>query len=293
MGKSVILPPNVIAKREQLLQFLSQCDRLVVAFSGGVDSAVVAQAAFVARGENAVAVTAVSPSLASGEADAAAEIARQIGISHRFIQTSEMADPNYVRNAGDRCYYCKQELYSSLDDLYRDSLATGGVVVNGANTDDLGDHRPGMQAAKKFDVRSPLIEASLSKDEVRLLAKDWNLPVWDKPASPCLSSRVAYGLEVTTERLARIDKAERYLREKLQIRELRVRHEANDLARIELPIESLSLLAHAEDRADVVRVLRDFGFRFVTIDLAGFRSGSLNEALPTVELTIAAKSQST
>jgi uncharacterized protein len=156
--------------------------------------------------------------------------------------------------------------------------------VNGANLDDRGDYRPGMQAAREHQVRSPLIEAGLTKDDVRVLARHWDLAVWDKPASPCLSSRIAYGLEVTPERVERVDRAERYLRETIGVRELRVRHEPNDLARIEIPAASLARLADEALRRQICESLHKLGFKYVTLDLEGFRSGSMNAVLPLVEL---------
>jgi uncharacterized protein len=267
-------------KTERLMTALSAWGRVAVAFSGGVDSAVVACAAQRACGAAAVAVTADSPSLAAGELDAARQIAARIGIRHVVIRTNEFARPGYQRNAGDRCYYCKTELYSQLEG--RAAELGVDVIVNGANVDDQGDYRPGMRAATEHAVRSPLIEAGFTKSDVRSLAQEWDLPVWDKPASPCLSSRIAYGVEVTPERVRRVDDAEQFLRESLGIRELRVRLEANDLARIELPLDSVPLLVSPETRLQVTERLRSLGFRYVTLDLEGFRSGSLNAALPLV-----------
>jgi uncharacterized protein len=267
-------------KTERLLCALRAYGRVAVAFSGGVDSAVVACAAQRACGDAAVAVTADSPSLAAGELNAARTIAALIGIRHLVISTDEFTRPGYRRNAGDRCYHCKTELYSQLEGRAEELGAD--VIVNGANLDDRGDYRPGMQAATEHAVRSPLIEAGFTKGDVRALAREWNLPVWDKPASPCLSSRIAYGVEVTPERVRRVDDAELFLREVLGLRELRVRLEANDLARIEVPLEAVPRLAAPEVRAGVMERLRSLGFRYVTLDLEGFRSGSLNAALPLV-----------
>ncbi len=207
-------------KRDRLLAILGSCGRVAVAFSGGVDSAVVAKAAHVACGENAVAVTAVSASLASGEREAAEKLAKQIGIRHRVIETQEFENPDYLKNAPDRCYFCKTELYTRLERLLVpvgeslgiDSGLEFDVLVNGANLDDKGDYRPGMKAAREHAVRSPLIEADFTKADVRQLAAHWELPVWDKPATPCLSSRIAYGLSVTPERVRRVDEAEQFLR---------------------------------------------------------------------------------
>lgn len=279
-----ILTAELMTKRDLLLRLLSSYGRVAVAFSAGVDSTVVAQAAQLACGTAAVAATAVSDSLAAGELESARALARQIGIRHEVLQTTEFANPDYLRNAGDRCYHCKTELYTQLEGMTEQLNVD--VIVNGANVDDQGDYRPGMQAANEHQVRSPLIEAGLTKAEVRELARHWDLPVWDKPASPCLSSRIAYGLEVTPERVRRVDAAEQFLRQRLGIRELRVRHEAHDLARIEVAVEELPRLVAADLRAEITTHLRSLGFRFVTIDLDGFRSGSLNAALPLVTLQL-------
>ncbi len=269
-------------KREALLDILRQGGRVAVAFSGGVDSAVVACAAQLACGERAFAVTAASPSLASGELENAVDIARRIGIRHVVIDTQEFSQTGYIQNAGNRCYFCKSELYVRIEELaVREPF---DLLVNGANADDLGDHRPGMIAATQHQVRSPLLEVGVTKAEVRELALEWNLPVWDKPASPCLSSRIAYGVEVTPERVARVDAAEVWLRDLLGIRELRVRLEAHDLARIEVPVEAVARLSSDDLRTRTAAHLRSLGFRYVTIDLEGFRSGSLNAALAPVDL---------
>ncbi len=276
------LDPQLQQKRDRLLAILTGLGRVGVAFSGGVDSAVVAKAAHIACGRNAVAFTAVSLSLATGEREAAVELAKTIGIPHRIIETREFETAEYLKNAPDRCYFCKTELYSRLEELLPDLGID--ALVNGANLDDRGDYRPGMQAAREHQVRSPLIEAGLTKDDVRALAQYWELPVWDKPATPCLSSRIAYGLEVTPERVQRVDQAELYLRKELGLRELRVRHEANDLARIEIPITDVSRLADPDVRQNVCARLHALGFKYVTLDLDGFRSGSMNAGLPVVEL---------
>lgn len=253
-----------------------------MAYSGGVDSAVVAQAAQRVCGANAFAVTAVSASLASGELENAVAIAQQIGIRHEVIDTQEFSESGYIANAGNRCYFCKTELYSRIEEIA--ARFPFDMLVNGANADDVGDHRPGMVAATEHRVRSPLLEVGLTKAEVRELAREWGLPVWDKPASPCLSSRIAYGVEVTPERVARVDAAEVWLREQLGIRELRVRLEANDLARIELPIETLAQFSASDLPHRTTAHLKSLGFRYITLDLEGFRSGSLNAVLAVGDL---------
>ena len=272
---------GIESKRDRLLEILRGYGRVGVALSAGVDSTVVAKAAQIACGTEAVAITAVSSSLADGEQEMAVEMARLIGIRHVVVQTREFSDPNYLKNPVNRCYFCKSELYSRISEL-APSLGID-VLVNGANLDDRGDFRPGMQAAGEFQVRSPLIEAECTKSDVRELAKLWELPVWDKPATPCLSSRIAYGVDVTPERVRRIDFAEQYLRQLLGLRELRVRCEANDLARIELPADAIGLLAPPALRDQIRTKLHELGFRYVTLDLDGFRSGSMNAVLPILE----------
>jgi uncharacterized protein len=268
--------PTLDAHRERLVETLRSYGRVAVAYSGGVDSTVVAQAAYEALGDAAIAVTAVSDSLASGELEEAEELARRIGIRHRVIRTEEFADPNYLRNAPDRCYFCKSELYGRLSGLLGELGAD--VIASGANTDDLGDHRPGMRAAAENGVRHPLQECGLGKPEVRALALAWGLPTWDKPATPCLSSRIAYGEEVTPERTRMIDQAEQWLRHR-GLRILRVRYHKGDLARIEVPLDDLPRLVDLQLRGELVTAFRALGFKFVALDLEGFRSGSFNSAL--------------
>jgi len=278
------MTPQLKHKRDLLLQCLKNYGRVAVAFSGGVDSALVAKAAALACGDQALAVTGVSASLASGELEQARQVAEQIGIRHEVIETQEFLVAGYQANAGDRCYFCKSELYAGLGDLR--SRFPVDVVCNGANLDDQGDHRPGMRAATENEVRSPLMECGFTKQDVRDLAQAWDLPVWDKPATPCLSSRIAYGVSVTPERVRRIDAAESFLRERLGLRELRVRLEQNDLARIEVPVAALEELTDPDVRTQVVETFRGLGFRYVTLDLQGFRSGSLNDSLPIVSLQV-------
>ena len=260
-------------KRDRLLEVLRGLDRVVVAFSGGIDSTVVAQAAHQALGERAVAVTADSASVPRREVAEARRLAEQIGIRHLVVQTEEFADPDYVRNDGSRCYYCKDELYGRIETLLPELGAA--VICSGANLDDQGDYRPGLKAAAEHRVRHPLQEAGFTKADVRTLALAWGLPTWDKPASPCLSSRLAPGVEVTRERTGRVEAAEEYLHE-LGLRECRVRLHEGELARIEVPPAELPRLADRAVRDGLVRRLKEVGFRFVTLDLEGFRSGSLN-----------------
>ena len=274
----------LMAAAQSLVERLRSYGSVAVAFSGGVDSAVVAKAAFMALGDRAVAVTAVSPSLASSELEIARREAVLIRIRHVELQTSEFSRPEYRRNAGDRCFFCKDTLYE-LTKSHLHELAVE-VIANGANTDDLGDHRPGMQAAIDHKIRSPLIEEGLNKAAVRELARYWNLSVAEKPASPCLSSRIAYGVEVTEERVFRVEQAEAFLKTFTGIQELRVRHEANELARIEVPLDLVAQLLEPDLRLKITKELHALGFRFVTVDLDGFRSGSMNSVLPLVQLQV-------
>ncbi len=269
---------------ELLVSILAGYGRVIVALSGGVDSAVVAKAAAIGCGNQAIAVTASSPSLAKGELETARQLAGTIGLHHEVIDTEEFSVAGYQQNAGDRCYYCKSELYERIEEKLPQWNAD--VICNGANLDDLGDHRPGMRAARECHVRSPLIEAKISKQGVRALAKYWQLEVWDKPAMPCLSSRVAYGVEVTPEKVQWIDAAERFLKETFSLQELRVRYEENGLARIEVPTESIALLVQSPARETIVSTFREIGFQYVTVDLEGFRSGNMNQVLDIVKLRI-------
>jgi uncharacterized protein len=277
------LSPDLVAKRDHLLQTLAGYESCAVAFSGGVDSAVVAKAARLALADKVVLVTGTSAALAEGELAAAKQLAALVGVRHVELATQEFDNPSYIANAPDRCYHCKSELYTQLD---RIAAQTGmKVVANGANADDLGDYRPGMQAAAEHAVRSPLAECGLSKADVRALAAAWDLPVADKPATPCLSSRVAYGEAVTPERLAMIDRAEQFLRS-LGFRELRVRYHGGDLARIEVSVDEVSALCEPHVRRAVVDQFTQLGFKFITIDLAGFRSGSLNRLIRADEIVL-------
>jgi pyridinium-3,5-biscarboxylic acid mononucleotide sulfurtransferase len=273
MTSDIALSPELEAKRDRLLSILRTFGCVVVGFSGGIDSTVVAQAARLALGEDATAVTADSPSVPRSEIAEACALARQIGIAHRVVATSEFSDQAYVRNDGARCYFCKDELYTRIEQLLPELGAT--VICSGANLDDQGDYRPGLKAAAEHLVKHPLQEAGFTKADVRALAKHWGLPTWDKPASPCLSSRLAPGVEVTVERTGRIEAAEAYLKT-LGLRECRVRLHEGELARIEVPTEAIGRLAAPEVRESLAAKLRELGFQFITLDLEGFRSGSLN-----------------
>lgn len=270
------LSESIAAKRDRLLTLLASYGSCAVAFSGGVDSAVVAKAARVALGDRAVAVTGTSASLAEGELEAAQRLADRIGVRHVVLPTDEVADPAYAANARDRCFHCKTELYTKLRGL-ADRLGVA-VLANGAIVEDLGDYRPGIEAARQHDVRSPLVECSLTKAEVRQLARDWELPVADKPAMPCLSSRIAYDQQVTPERLRMVDRAEQVLRS-LGLKSLRVRYHEGDMARIEVPAHEVDVLCEPGVRDYLTAEFRRIGFKYVTVDLEGFRSGSLNDVI--------------
>src|SRR4051812_38473865 len=271
-------PTDTTAKADRLLAVLrGYTGGVAVAFSGGIDSTVVAAAAQRALGDRAVAVTADSPSVARAELDDARRLAGLIGIRHEVVSTLEFDNPDYRRNDGSRCYHCKDELYSRVETLLP-SLGVG-VICSGANLDDAGDYRPGLKAAAEHAVRHPLQEAGFTKADVRALAHEWGLPTWDKPASPCLSSRLAPGVPATVERTARVEAAEAYLRS-LGLRECRVRLHEGELARIEVPAGEIACLASAEVRGALAGQLRGLGFKFITIDLEGFRTGSMNELIP-------------
>jgi uncharacterized protein len=280
------LTAELTAKRDRLLDLLRSYQSCAVAFSGGLDSTVLAKAAQLALGEAAVAVTGTSASLAVGELDECRRLARQIGIRHEVLQTGELSNPDYQRNTADRCYHCKTELFIQVEKLSR-RLGVA-VVADGSNKDDHGEHRPGLMAARKRQVASPLAECDLTKLELRALANHWELPIWDKPATPCLSSRIAYGETVTPERLAMIDSAERFLKSK-GFQPLRVRYHKGDMARIEVAPEALQRFLDPEFRREVLKELTAAGFKYISLDLAGFRSGSMNEILPVESLQILGK----
>jgi uncharacterized protein len=262
------------AKEQALADTLAALDSVIVAYSGGVDSAYLAYIASRTLGDRAVAVTADSPSYPERHRALAIRIAKDFGLRHEIIKTSELENPEYRANPANRCYFCKHELYTHLSRIAADRRAT---VVDGNNADDRGDYRPGRQAAREFGVRSPLDEVNLTKEEIRELSHRAGLPTWDEPASACLSSRIPYHTEVTDEKLRTIERAEQAVRA-LGFRVFRVRHH-DDLARVEIARDEMPRALEADTAAAIVRELKAAGYKFVTLDLQGYRLGSLNEGL--------------
>ena len=271
---------ELLNKRVDLVDILSKMDRVIIAYSGGVDSAFLAAVANEVLGNNALSVTAVSPSLAPSELEEAHSLAQDLGLNYRTINTNEIDREDYSANNPDRCFFCKDELYSHLIKFCGEE--NYNFVVNGTNVDDLGDYRPGLDAATQYGVRSPLVEANLEKKDIRVLSREMGLPTWDKPAQACLSSRIPYGTMVTVEALTTIAKAEKYLREK-GFKQLRVRHHEN-IARIEISADDFDVLTSEPLRTEVPSYFKSLGYSYVTLDLEGFRSGSLNEILNSKDI---------
>jgi uncharacterized protein len=270
-----VLNKELEQKYQQLKDVIADLDRALIAYSGGIDSSLVAKVAWDILGDHALAITANSPSLLPEELVEAQTQAKAIGIAHHIVETQELHNPNYAANPVNRCYFCKSELHDTLKPL---AQAWGyPYILDGVNGDDLQDYRPGIQAAKERGVRSPLAEVGLSKLEVRQLARQLGLTWWDKPAQPCLSSRFPYGEAITAAKLQRVGRAEIYLRQ-LGYDALRVRSQG-DTARIELPRDHLQTFLQDVNLEDLVAQFKTLGFTVVTLDLEGFRSGKLNDVL--------------
>ncbi len=272
---STSLPSDLATKLTQLQDLFRQMDQVLVAYSGGIDSTLVAQIAHTQLGPAALAITANSPSLLPEDLDEAIEQALYLGLQHEIIETHELEDPNYAANPQNRCYFCKRELHDSLRQIAQDRGYP--YVVDGLNADDLQDYRPGVQAAVERGVRSPLAEMGVTKLEVRQLSRYLGLPWWDKPAQPCLSSRFPYGEAITSAKLARVGAGERYLRQ-LGWRQVRVRSEG-DTARIELPPDQIQAFIQSTNLPDLVSAFQQAGFLYVSLDLEGYVSGKLNRVI--------------
>ena len=266
---------TAVEKERELRSLMRGMGRVLVAYSGGVDSSYLAYIAKSEIGDRAVCVLGISPSVSGEQRKAAEDFARRFELNIRIIETNELSDPNYAANPSNRCYFCKSELYARLESVAGEFGVD--VIVDGANADDVSDYRPGRSAAAEHQVRSPLIEVGLTKDEIREMSLVHGLPTWDKPSSPCLSSRLAYGVPVTIERLSRVEQAESFLRG-LGFREFRVRVHG-ELARIEVARDEMERALSADFAGRVVERFREIGFKYVTLDLQGFRSGAMNEIL--------------
>ena len=272
------LEPILQTKLDQLYERLHTYKKVIVAFSGGVDSTFLAEAAEHALGENALAVTAISDSYPIREMKAAQEIAKRIGIRLETVNTHELDLEGYASNPTNRCFFCKTELFDKLRPIAEKYEV--GTIVYGAIPDDVGDHRPGMDAAKRMGIQAPLIDVNLTKADIRKISKAWDLPTWDKPAFACLSSRFPYGMRITRELLRQVDAAEQFLYD-LGIRQFRVRHHG-ELARIELEAAEISRMHSKTVRRNIRDYFKTLGYTYVTLDLQGYRSGSLNEGVTKI-----------
>jgi len=265
-----------LEEKERNLRFMMrEMQRVLVAYSGGVDSAYLALIASQELGENAVCILGISPSVSQMQREEAGKIALQFNFNFQTISTEELENPDYQANPTNRCYFCKTELYGKLSRKARGKNIN--YVLDGTNADDMSDFRPGRAAAEENKVRSPLVEIELTKNEIRILSKTHGLPTWDKPASPCLSSRIAYGIPVTIERLSKVEKGEAILRN-LGFREFRVRLH-DELVRLEIAPQELNKALNLEVTERLAKEFKNLGFRYVTLDLLGFRSGAMNEVL--------------
>ena len=272
------MTPALRTKYDRLLGILKELESVIVAFSGGVDSTFLAKAAKDALGDKALLVTADSETYPASELEESRRLARHLGMRHLVIETRELDNPEYARNAPNRCFFCKEELFTKLGPLAaREGMAH---LVYGANMDDLGDHRPGMEAAKRMGVRAPLIEAEFWKTEIRELSREFDLPTWDKPSFACLSSRFQYGDGITAEKLRQVDAAEAFVRS-LGFKQFRVRHH-DRLARLEIAREEMGRLWEDGIQDSIVARFRELGYLYVAVDLQGFRSGSANDALKLI-----------
>ena len=266
---------NIEEKLARLKDILKDMGSVLVAYSGGVDSTFLAVTAQEVLGKNSLAVFAASPVAPPMEKEEAGDLAHNVGLRFKIIESNEMSNPDFVANPPERCYYCKRELYSELKPIAK---AEGlKWIADGTNADDLHDFRPGRKASAEAGIRSPLLEAGLTKTEIRQLSRTRGLPTWDRPASPCLASRIPYGIPVTAETLNKIARGEQYLHN-LGIRELRLRHHG-DIARIELAPADMAKIITPEIRQDIVTHLKALGYKYVALDLTGYRIGSLNEVL--------------
>ena len=263
------------AKFERLTRLLEEHSTLLVAFSAGVDSTFLLKAAHLALGQGAVALTASSPTAPPGELDEAKKFAADLGCRHIILDSHELGNPSFAQNPVNRCFFCKDELYR----ICRDEADKLGIemIVDGTNLDDLRDHRPGLKAANEWGVRHPLVETEMTKDDIRRYSRELDLPTWDKPSSPCLSSRFPYGTAIDLEKLRKVGACEVFMKE-LRFREFRVRYHG-DLARIEVAQNEIDRIFDKATRDAIVKKFKEVGFNYVSVDLQGFRSGSLNEPL--------------